>query len=99
MLDRISSLELAEWRAYERHAGPLGNGYGDETLAALHEQLQRANHLLGAAHFTDKKHRKNPVPKPEKYPRPSEVLRSVSSQDPETMSAGTEDGEPDGHDH
>ncbi len=43
-------------------------------MAATHEQLQRLNRLLGAAHFTDRKHKKNPVPEPKHYPRPYEIF-------------------------
>jgi hypothetical protein len=60
--------------AYEREDGPIGSRWSDETMAALHEQIQRLNHLLGAAHFTDRKHKKNPVPSPKHYPRPYEIF-------------------------
>jgi hypothetical protein len=60
--------------AYEREDGPIGSRWQDEATAATHEQLQRLNHLLGAAHFTDRKHKKNPVPSPKKYPRPYEMF-------------------------
>lgn len=76
MLARISSRELSEWEAYERYAGPLGTAYGDEVMAALHEQIQRLNRLQGAAHFTDRNHKKNPVPEPKAYPRPYEIYPS-----------------------
>lgn len=76
MLSRISSRELSEWEAYERYAGPLGQAYGDEVLAAIHEQMQRLNRLQGAAHFTDRKHKKNPVPEPKAYPRPYEIYKT-----------------------
>ncbi|MFH8405579.1 hypothetical protein ACH4FX_12500 [Streptomyces sp. NPDC018019] len=75
LLARTDARELAEWAAYERYAGPLGPAYRDEALAAIHEQLQRLNRIQGAAHFTDKKHRKNPAPEPKPYPRPREVFR------------------------
>jgi hypothetical protein len=60
--------------SYEREEGPVGTQWQDETMAALHEQIQRLNHLQGAAHFTDRKHKKNPVPSPKKYPRPYEIF-------------------------
>lgn len=60
-----------------------------EVLAGLHEQLQFLNRLQGAAHFTDKKHRKNPAKEPKHYPRPHEVYRRDSSDD-------DEDDTPDG---
>lgn len=73
MLGSMSSHELAEWQAYERVAGPLDGTWRDETLSSLHELIQQLNHLLGAAHFTDKKHKNNPVPEPERWIRPYEM--------------------------
>lgn len=73
-LEHISSLELTEWQAFESLNGPLNTEWSDETLAALHEQLQRLSRIQGAAHFTDRKHRKNPVPEPKHYPRPHEMF-------------------------
>lgn len=67
--------------AYEREDGPIGPRWNDEATAAVHEQLQRLNHLQGAAHFTDKKHKKNPVPSPKKYPRPYEMFRRDNETD------------------
>lgn len=81
-LDHISSLELSEWMAFEREAGPIGPQWESEIQAATHEQLQRLNHLLGAAHFTSEKHKKNPVPKPKHYPRPHEIFRDPDHEDP-----------------
>lgn len=73
-MERISSRELSEWMAYEREDGPIGARWQDEAIAAIHEQLQRLNHLQGAAHFTDRKHKKNPVPSPKHYTRPYEIF-------------------------
>jgi hypothetical protein len=69
-LTRISSRELSEWEAYEREYGPINDRWRDDVLALVHEQLQQLNRLTGAAHFTSKNHRKNPVPEPKKIPRP-----------------------------
>lgn len=63
-------MELSEWEAYEREYGPVNDRWRDEVLAQLHELTQQQMRLLGAAHFTDKKHRKNPVPEPKRVPRP-----------------------------
>lgn len=52
----------------------MGTSWQDEAMAATHEQLQRLNRIQGAAHFTDRKHKKNPVPEPKHYPRPDEVF-------------------------
>lgn len=80
-LARISSYELTEWLAYEREGGPIGTAWQDEAMASLHEQFQRLNRLQGAAHFTDKKHRKNPVPEPKRYPRPYEIFDKADRPD------------------
>lgn len=69
----MTSYELTEWMAYERHAGPLGAQWANEAIASLHEQLQFLNYMTGQAHFTDKNDRKGPAPKPSHYPRPSEI--------------------------
>ncbi|MGW6790063.1 hypothetical protein [Streptomyces chartreusis] len=81
VLDRHTSREIAEWQAYERYAGPIDRGYDREVLAAIHEQLQMMNRLIGAAHFTDpKKNKENPVPEPERYPRPHEMFQRASEK-------------------
>lgn len=74
----MDSREVAEWQAYEQHSGPLGTVWLHETLANIHEQLQSLNHLTGQAHFTDKQHRTGPIPKPEHYPRPHEVITKAT---------------------
>ena len=81
---------MTEWAAYERFAGPIGDGYLHEVLAALHEQIQLLNRMQGAAHFTDKKHRKNPAREPKHYPRPHEWYVQRDSPDDD------EDESPDG---
>lgn len=83
MLARISSLELSEWEAYERHAGPLGGAWEAEALAGIHEKLQQIARIQGAAHFTDKKHKKNPVPEPKHYPRPFEIFETPELEEDE----------------
>jgi hypothetical protein len=39
-LDNLSSTELAEWMAYEKVAGPVGDMYTHEALASIQEHLQ-----------------------------------------------------------
>lgn len=80
-LERISSLELAEWEAYERYAGPLDSAYLAEALASLHELIQTLNRMTGAAHFTDRQHKKNPAPEPKRFPRPHELHSSDEESD------------------
>jgi hypothetical protein len=83
LLAAVSSRELSEWEAYERHAGPLDTVWQDEVMAGIHEQLQQLNRLQGAAHFTDKKHTKNPAPEPKHYPRPRELYERDEDQEPD----------------
>lgn len=59
----------------------MGPSWTNEVQAATHEQLQRLNRIQGAAHFTDKKHKKNPVPEPKKYPRPYEIFSKEDRPD------------------
>lgn len=51
-------------------------------MAQIHELGQQQLRLLGAAHFTDRKHRKNPVPEPKKVPRPWVIHDEEEDQDP-----------------
>lgn len=88
----MSSLELTEWMAFERFAGPVGNAYRDELLAGLHELIQNLNHLTGQAHFTDKNHKKGPAPKPEHYPRPQELFKWEETLPEENTDVDDEDG-------
>lgn len=69
LLERTDSLELAEWRAFERALGPVGRQYSDGALAHIHEQLQAIAYLLGAQAGDE-----NPVSQPQHYPRPDEVF-------------------------
>ncbi len=72
---RYTSRQIAEWLAYERFAGPIDRSYDRDVLAAMHEQLQYLCRLIGAAHFTDRKHPNNPVPEPQHYPRAHELYQ------------------------
>lgn len=75
----MSSREMAQWMAFERAHGPIGTEWSDEALAAIQEQLQQLSYLLSQAKFTDKTHRKGPVPKPERFPRPYESVKRTPS--------------------
>jgi hypothetical protein len=108
-LEHISSLELSEWQGFELLNGPLNTEWSDEVAAATHEQLQRLARIQGAAHFTDKKHRKNPVPEPKHYPRPHEMFdtddpdrdmydAAEDEQDPTPSTFGSSQGGDDGGD-
>lgn len=73
----MDSVEYSQWMAFERAQGPINGEWDQEALANIQEQLQSIAYLLGQAHFTDKTHRRGPIPKPEKYPRPHESLRKL----------------------
>lgn len=79
----MDSFELTEWAAYERYAGPLDDTWRDDVQAAVHEQLQSLNRMTGAAHFTDKKHPRNPAPEPRRIPRPAELVRRTDDDEGE----------------
>lgn len=70
MLDRLSSYEIAEWQAFEKAFGPLGNDYEKETLATIVDLLNVLIYTNGKIAYGDK----NPVPEPKKYPRPHEAF-------------------------
>jgi hypothetical protein len=78
----MSSYELSQWMAFERAHGPIGDEWSNEALAQIQEQLQQLSYLLSQAKFTDKTHRKGPVPRPERFPRPYE---SVTKPTPQTV--------------
>jgi hypothetical protein len=71
LLASHTARELAEWEAYDRVYG-FGDEKLHEVLAAIHEQVQLTNHLLGQAHFTDNDGEGNPIPEPSRYPRGGE---------------------------
>ena len=87
MLHSMDSYEYAQWMAFERAYGPIGGEWGEEALAVAIEQLWQVSYLLGQAHFTDKTHRKGPVPKPERYPRPYEAPREALVSDDDSDEA------------
>lgn len=74
MLHSMDSVEYSQWIAYERAHGPLDGSWDAEATASIQEQLQQLSYLLSQAKFTDKTHRKGPVPKPERFPRPHEAM-------------------------
>lgn len=78
MLNSMDSIEYSHWIAYERSHGPLDGSWDAEALASVQEQLQQLSYLLSQAKFTDKTHRRGPVPKPERFPRPYEALAPPS---------------------
>lgn len=77
MLLSMDSMEFSQWMAFERSHGPIGGEWDAEALASIQEQLQQLSYLLSQAKFTDKTHRKGPIPKPERFPRPYESLKPI----------------------
>lgn len=76
LLCGITAFEIAEWEAYERAFGPLGRQYEQDMLARVHEQLQMIAYVLGAANSREDE---NPVPEPQKVPRPHEVFQNLEA--------------------
>lgn len=87
MLHSMDSVEYSQWMAFERANGPINGEWSQEALANVQEQLQTIAYLLGQAHFTDKTHRRGPIPKPERYPRPHESLRKLGTRVIEDLEA------------
>lgn len=91
----MDSREYSQWMAFERAHGPINGEWSEEALASIQEQLQQLSYLLSQAKFTDKTHRRGPVPKPERYPRPYESLTkapaAVEYDDEEEWLPPTED--------
>lgn len=75
----MDSVEFSQWIAYERVHGPLDGSWDAEATASIQEQLQQLSYLLSQAKFTDKTHRRGPVPKPERFPRPHEAMNGNRS--------------------
>jgi hypothetical protein len=71
MLSCVGANELAEYRAYEYLNGPIGPAYEQQTLAAIHEQLQLIVMTLRQANAKDP----DDVPGVVLYPRPNEVYK------------------------
>ncbi len=82
MLNSMDSVEYSRWMAYERAHGPINGEWNQEVLANIQEQLQSIAYLLGQAHFTDKTHKRGPIPKPERYPRPYESVKKLGGSSP-----------------
>jgi hypothetical protein len=78
----MDSVEYSQWMAFERAHGPINGEWNSEALANIQEQLQTIAYLLGQAHFTDKTHKRGPIPKPERYPRPNESLKKLGGSSP-----------------
>lgn len=69
-----SSLELAEWMAYEKAFGPIDDEWRDNTLAEVHELLQGILHITASANSKDGTSAET---KPKHFIRPSEVWPEI----------------------
>lgn len=67
---------LAEWQAYEMHAGPIGTMYADVTQRVLIDLVRQLNYLTGA------QYKSNPVPKPGRgFPDPVELITPPKAEE------------------
>ncbi len=81
MLNSMDSVEYSQWMAFERAHGPIRGEWDQEALANVVDKLHTIAYLLSQAHFTDKTHKRGPIEKPERYPRPNESVRRRGSSD------------------
>lgn len=89
----MDSIEYSQWMAFERVAGPINGEWDSDALAAIQEQLQQLSYLLGQAHFTDKNHKRGPIPKPERYSRPYEIHGKPNSSNVVDFSEDADEAE------
>jgi hypothetical protein len=82
MLNSMDSREYSQWMAFERAHGPINGEWDAEVFSNIQEQLQTIAYLLGQAHFTDKTHKRGPIEKPERYPRPGEFMERLGGKSP-----------------
>lgn len=77
--ERTSSLDLAEWIAFETVHGPIDSTFERIILREIHYQLQVLNYLTGAAHFTNEEEGvENPIDEPSRFPLPWEPTKGKS---------------------
>jgi len=76
MLRSLSSVEIAEWRAYELLNGPLGSSYEQNALASIHEMVQQLCRVMIAVNSEDS----SGVPDIVRYPRPDDFLREPEEE-------------------
>ena len=55
-----TSLELAEWNAYERAYGPIDDDWRDENSAQIHELLQSLLYAFGGEGTPEPRHKTRP---------------------------------------
>jgi hypothetical protein len=63
LLTSLSSRELADWIAYERVAGPIGDGWMSEAVASINELIQQLVILTAQDKSMEVQH----------FPRPHEL--------------------------
>ena len=83
----MDSHELAEWEAFERAFGPIGNEYTQETLASILDTLNILTHLTG------NQYEENPIPVPKRYDRPPDVFQGKTTEDEDVVDQAEFDSE------
>lgn len=83
LLERVSSAELGEWKAFERSHGPLGRGYAEEMLAAILDELRRLPGAISVIMGADPDDVEEPIP---------------TRRPPDVYLSGEEDEDEDGDD-
>lgn len=84
LLERTSARELAEWMAFERAYGPLGNSYMERTLADVVDAVERLSVTFQVCLGSDPDDVVQRVP----IPRPEDVYRSedeAADEDDDTV--------------
>lgn len=79
MLQRITSYEIAEWQAYERHVGKLGPDYEREMLREIHYMLQIVRATIQAANTEKKDAHK--IQEPVRVPGPNEFSKMPEEEE------------------
>ncbi|MGW0682864.1 hypothetical protein ACWD2L_05820 [Streptomyces sp. NPDC002754] len=73
LMAEMDSREYARWIAFEMTNGPIGGvASQQEVLSGVHEQLQLIAYLISQANFTNEDKPEGPVPRPQRFPRPTD---------------------------
>lgn len=79
LMAEMDSREYARWIAFEMTNGPIGGvASHQEVLSGIHEQLQLIAYLISQANFASEDHPVGPVPKPQRFPRPTDAPEEVA---------------------
>lgn len=75
----MDSRELSEWEAYERACGPMGFMYGNDALAAIHEQLQVLTVAVCASGGSSE------LPEVQEFPRARTMYKPAAEQESQSI--------------